>query len=231
MRTSIAGDFHFGNVNHKAVEEWLEHIKKTKPDRVIINGDLLDALDLSHYNRVPEFGDRWEDEIAYTNLFLDSLRDIYKGPLDIIEGNHSHRLKQLIWNNAPSLSGMSGFSVPERLRLKERNITWHPVQDGAAKYVDNYIEDQGFLVAHANLVRKGAGNTVRGLLDTYGTNIVQAHVHRLAIIYKRVYGRTLIGVEGGCMCSLTPPWMKQCDWQNGWVDLVDGVPELHYIKP
>lgn len=213
------------------VEEWLNHIKKTQPDRVIINGDLLDALDLSHYNRVPEFGERFDDEIAYANLFLDSLRDIYKGKIDIIEGNHSMRLKMLVWNNAPALSGMSGFSIPERLRLKERNIEWHDVQDGAAKFVDNYIEDQGFLVGHFNAARKGAGNTVRGLLDNYGTNIIQAHVHRLALIYKRVYNRTLIGVECGCMCSLTPPWMKQCDWQNGWVDVVNGVPELHYIRP
>ena len=229
LRTSVASDFHFGSVNHEAVEKWLEHIGSTKQDRIIIAGDLLDALDLSHYNHVPEFGERWENELAYANLFLDTLRKVYGGKIDILEGNHCHRLKQLVWGNAPALSGMSGFSIPERLRLKERNIEWHDVQDGAAKFVDNYIEDQGFLVGHFNLARKGAGNTVRGLLDTYGTNIVQSHCHRLAVIYKRVYGRTMIGVECGCMCSLTPPWMKQTDWQNGWVDLVEGKPELYLV--
>lgn len=191
---------------------------------------MLDSNDLSHFNHVPEFGDRWDDELAYANLFLDSLREVYKGQIDIIEGNHSHRLKQLVWGNAPALSGMSGFSIPERLRLKERNIQWYDVQDGAAKFVDNYIKNvDGFIVGHFTPSKKGAGNTVRGLLDTYGTNVVQSHCHRLAVIYKRQLDRTLIGVECGCMCSLTPPWMKQCDWTNGWVDIVDGEPELHRV--
>lgn len=228
-RTSIASDFHFGGVNHEAVEEWLAHLKKTKPDRVIIAGDLLDAQELSHFNRVPEFGDKFDDEIAYTNLFLDSLREVYKGKIDILEGNHSMRLKQLVWCNAPALSGMSGFSIPERLRLKERNIAWHDVQKGAAKFVDNFIEDQGFLVSHMNLARKGAGNTVRGLMDKYNKNIIQAHVHRLAIIYKRTYESHLVGVECGCMCSLDPTWIRHPDWVNGWVDVIDGQPELHKI--
>jgi hypothetical protein len=207
----------------------LGHVRKVRPDRVIIAGDLLDALDLSHFNKVPEFGDRYDEEIAYANLFLDALRAVYRGQIDIIEGNHEMRLKQLVWGNAPALSGMSGFSISERLQLKERGIGWHEVQDGAAKFVDNYIEDQGFLVGHFNIARKGAGNTVRGLLDTYGKNIVQSHCHRMALIYKRQYDRTLIGVECGCMCSLKPTWMKQTDWSNGFVDLVDGVPEMHPI--
>ena len=231
IRTSIASDFHFGGVNHEAVETWLRHLKETKPDRVIIAGDLLDAQRLSKFDKVPGFGDTFEDELSYTRLFLKSLREIYIGKVDIICGNHDLRFKQLLWRNAEELSGMSGFTIPELLHFEEFGITYHDIPDGAAKFIDNYIEDQGFLIGHFNLARKGAGNTARGLLDTYGANIVQSHCHRMALIYKRQYDRTLIGVECGCMCSLTPPWMKQTDWANGWVDLVDGIPELHYITP
>lgn len=184
---------------------------------------------MAKFDKVPGFGDTVDEEVSYANLFLDSLREVFKGEIILIEGNHSLRFKQLVWKNYEEMGGSTGYTVSERLRLKERNIKFIEIQDGAANFVDNYIEDQGFLVGHFNLARKGAGNTVRGLLDTYGKNIVQAHCHRMALIYKRQYDRTLIGVECGCMCSLTPPWMKQTDWTNGFVDLVDGVPEMHPI--
>jgi hypothetical protein len=85
------------------------------------------------------------------------------------------------------------------------------------------------LIGHFNSVRKGSGNTARGLIQKYCKNIVQAHVHRLAQIYQTVYDTTLVGIECGCMCTLKPNWIRYPDWQNGYVDIVDGEPELHKL--
>ena len=47
-------------------------------------------------------------------------------------------------------------------------------------------------------------------------SIIQAHVHRLAMVYRTQPTRELVGVEGGCMCSLTPTYMEYADWQQGF---------------
>ena len=229
MRTTCGNDFHFGDINHEAVEAFLTHCKDKQSDKIILQ-ELLDAHRLSSFNKVPGFGDTFEEEIAYTKIFLKKLREVCpKSIIIYIESNHEIRFKQLIWNNVQEMSGLSGFSIPELLHLEELNIQWVPIQEGAAKFVDNFVEDQGFLIGHFNAVRKGSGNTVRGLMAKYGRNIIQGHVHRLAQIYQTVYDKTLVGVESGCLCSLHPSWMKYPDWQNGWVDIVDGKIELHAI--
>jgi hypothetical protein len=230
MRTSICSDLHFGEVNHSAVERYLEHVKSVQPDKIIIAGDLLDAARLGSFDKVPGFGDTFQDEISYARLFLRKLREVCpKSIIILLEANHELRFKILIWKNVEEMSGLSGFSIPELLGLEELKIDWVPMQDGAARFVDTFVEDQGFLIGHFNTVKKGAGNTVRGLMQKYGTNIIQAHVHRLAQIYQRVMNKQLIGIECGCLCTLNPKWVKYPDWQNGYVDIIDGIPDLQRL--
>lgn len=226
MRTICANDFHFGDVNHEAVEKLLEHCQEKQPDKIILQ-EILDSYRLSSFNKVPGFGDTFADEIAYAKIFLKKLREVCpKAKIIYIESNHEIRFKQLIWNNVEEMSGLSGFSIPELLGLKELDIEWKGMKDGAAKFVDNFVEDQGFLIGHFNRVRVGSGNTVRALIQKYGRNIIQGHVHRLAQIYQRVYDKTLVGVESGCLCNLNPSWMMYPDWQNGFVEILDGVPRI-----
>ena len=230
MRTSICSDLHFGDVCHEAVEKWLSHVKEVQPDKIIIAGDLLDAARLGSFDKVPGFGDTFQDEISYARLFLKKLREVCpKAKIILIEANHEIRFKILIWKNVEEMSGLSGFSIPELLGLKELEIEWVPIQDGAARFVDNFVEDQGFLIGHFNSVKRGAGNTVRGLMQKYGTNIIQAHVHRLAQIYQRVMDKQLVGIECGCLCNLNPKWIKYPDWQLGYADIIDGVAHIEQL--
>lgn len=228
MKTSIAGDFHFNYVNHKLVEKWLTHLAKNKFDKVIINGDLLDSTRLAHFDLVPDWGDTFLEEVAYVKNFLNELRRVHKGAIQYVEGNHCMRLRIMLLKNAPMLYGFKDFTLPALLNLNKYDIEFIPVQEGASKFTDVYVEDQGFLVGHFNAVAPRSGGTARKLLDKYQQNIIQAHVHRGGIIYHTVLNKTLIGVEGFCMCNPNPFWAKLMDWQNGWVDLIDREPVLHH---
>lgn len=231
MRTSIAGDFHIPYQDTELVRKWFEHIQKTKPDRVILNGDLIDATDISlKFKSVPNEEVAFEDELEGAREFLRTLRHYTDGEIVLITGNHEFRLRSYINTLSPKLVRIGACkTLDELLELDRVEVDYIDVPDNFATFQDNYFENQDFLVGHFNMARTGLAATSKGLMEKYGKNILQSHVHRLSMIAKWQYEGQLIGVEGGCMCNLNNNYRRNANWQNGWVDLIDNEVELHAI--
>lgn len=90
MKTVIAGDFHYPFLAEKPYAEFLCLLQEIKPDKIYLNGDLLDCWEISRLRVIRR--DNPEAEIIY------------------IAGNHEFRLNQYIIRNAPHL-----FSVVPHL--------------------------------------------------------------------------------------------------------------------
>jgi len=226
-RTSIAGDFHIPYQDTELVNKWLQHIKDTNPDRVIINGDLMDAGMLSKFDKVPGIDQSFKAEVELTKTFFESLRKVTDNEIVYLEGNHSFRLKKYLIDCAPELWEFEELSLESLLDLERFDVEYIGLDEKYSTFQDNYFENQDFLIGHFSLARTGLGATAKGLMEKYGKNIWQAHVHRFAYLAKWQYDKQIIGVEGGCMCKLDNNYRRNVNWQAGFGDIVDGEVEMH----
>lgn len=228
MFTTIISDIHIPFQDDKAISEWFRHLTKNKINKVIINGDLIDCYDLSSFDKVPKKGKSFYEEIEETKQFLFELRKRFHGQVIYLEGNHSFRLRKYLMKIAPELYDMVSLDLQTLLELDGFKIDWVPAAE-TTKFTDNFIEHDGFLIGHFSVVSQKSGYTATKLIEKYGNNIIQGHVHRLGMVYKTMPGKTLIGIEGGCLCDTNPVYMRYPNWQKGFVDLINGEPVLHYL--
>ena len=189
----------------------------------------MDVATISKYDKVPGIEVNFQAELELTKKFLSALRKVTKNEIIYITGNHEFRLKKYLISIAKELWELNSLALDELLDLEHYKISYVDLDDRYSGFQDNYIEIQDFLVGHFNVARAGLGATGRALIEKYGRSIVQAHVHRIAMVAKWQFDRQIVGVEGGCMCKMDNNYRRNANWQRGWVDLIDGEVELHAI--
>ncbi len=189
----------------------------------------MDIATISKFDKVPGSDVSFQAEVDLTKKFLGALRHITKKEIIFITGNHEFRLKKYLISIAKELWELDSLALDELLDLNQFNISYVDLDDRYPTFQDNYIEIQDFLVGHFNIARSGLGATSRALIEKYGRSVVQAHVHRIALVAKWQYDKQIVGVEGGCMCKMDNNYRRNANWQRGWTDLVDGEVELHAI--
>ena len=207
-------DLHFPFVHDGALEKSLSLIEREEPDCIIIGGDLIDAWEISKFDRVPNFSKLLKEEITLAWSFLSDLRK--KHPLaDIFytEGNHDFRIKSYVIRNAPAL--YDADFLPQQLQLNQLRIKWIASKEGSARWTDTYVDVDGIKLGHFDRVNQGAGQTVRQLMLKKGGSFVQGHIHRAAIIYFRNIDEELsFGVENPCLAK-DPFYGSVTDFQRG----------------
>lgn len=177
-----------------------------KPDVIALNGDIVDMYSVSDFDKDPLTQARLEDEIALAEELMGRLSNI---PGKVwLGGNHEDRLRRYIWRHAQAFAGLSELSFQRLFRLADYGFGW--VDYGEFTMLGK------LLVTHGDLVRVHSGMTARAHFDKHGTNILTGHTHRLGAYYRTRRGRPYVAYENGCLCSLTPEYVKYPDWQNGF---------------
>jgi len=231
MRTSIAGDFHIPYQDVELVDKWIEHVKEKKPERVIINGDLFDFERLSlKFKSIPGHGMSCDDELKLGKEFFETLRSFYDGDIVYLTGNHEFRLRSYYINKSEELYAGYEDHMERELEMERLDIQFLDVPSNYATFQDNYFElENEFLCGHFDMARTGLASTAVGLMQKFGMSIIQAHVHRISRVGRWQYRGTQHAVEGGCMCKVENNYRRNANWEQGWVDLVDGKPELYPV--
>ncbi|MDA2921156.1 metallophosphoesterase, partial [Desulfobacterota bacterium AH_259_B03_O07] len=214
----VANDLHVPHHDEKALKLLERFLVDQQPDVFIINGDFLDMWEVSQFDRVPKFGKSLTQELKEGRKMLQRFRKILpKAKIIYIEGNHDFRLRKYLIRNAPELYGLPGLSIPDLLGLKELNIIYKPVKEGANKFSDNWIRLGDLYVGHWDKVNKHAGYTAKNLLDDKGVSLLQGHTHRHGVSARRyVDGKELIGIENFCLCRLDPYYISKPNWSQGF---------------
>lgn len=190
----------------------------------------MDMWELSSFDKVPKGSNSFVEEVNLTKTFLGELKRITDCQITYTTGNHEFRLKKYLIGQAPELWELDTLNVETLLGLDNLDIEFVDLPDSCSRFQDVWVLDQDYYVGHFNLVRGASGATAKALVDKYGVNIIQAHVHRGGVYYKKmITGQVLVGVEGYCMCNLDPSYMRNPNWQGGWVDLIDNEPILHHL--
>lgn len=218
-KTVVAGDMQFPYADKKAIALLYEFLRDEQPNTIILNGDIIDFYPLSDYDRSPFLRADLENELKHTRDFLLNLKTICpNAQIKIVEGNHEFRLKKYLFRRAPDLAPL--LTLEKILGLDALGIEYYGIDKEKAKYVDNFIEHEGFLVGHFNKVNQHSAYTAKAILEKYNKNIIQSHTHRAGAYYKRSYTGVLEAYEIGSLCSQAPHYNTFPNWQLGFALLL-----------
>lgn len=227
--TVIAGDFHIPFHHKDAVHNLIEMLGDVQPDKIVLNGDILDCYSLSDFAKKPVGMPSFQDEIDQT---VDILKDIRNqcpnADITFMEGNHEKRLERVILRT-PSLYGLKVLNLADLLGLRDLNIK-HVGYPG-------YVQIGALTVKHGDTVSNQSGSTGRKEIENKGfDHVVMGHVHRVGWYHKTGYRRHQQALENGglfdksqCEYDPNPNWqMGFCvAWTRG--DEVELCPI--YISP
>jgi hypothetical protein len=216
----LYGDTHGQYIDPEAEAVFLSVLRDVAPDIVVHVGDLVDAYNLSSFDRDPLRKESLQDEIDAGRTHLARVRAVVPGAhFRLLEGNHEDRLRRTLWRaDGPAREVLSLQTVrdavtwPALLRLDDLGIEFtsafdQPLADLLPK----------FILKHGNVVRKWSGWSAKGEWERYGKSGASGHVHRLGMFFHRDWNGNHVWAETGCLCSLNPDYMRDPDWQQGFV--------------
>jgi hypothetical protein len=216
---------------HAAACAWL---RKNKPDRGIICGDILDYDAVSRHRKNPQ----WKAEAqectdgAYT-LLRGYVQASPNTRWQLLSGNHEDRMRNAVIDNLAGIYGLTQGIAPDEergeavlsvihlLRLDELGIEWVG-SDG--EYAHEQIKISPHLAArHGWIARKGSGASAVATLDALRYSVFIGHCHRQAMVAHTAYDidgtpRNLVGVEIGTMARIRGGlgYAVNANWQQGF---------------
>jgi UDP-2,3-diacylglucosamine pyrophosphatase LpxH len=209
----VINDLHIPYESADIVNAVLSLANSVQPERLYINGDLVDMWEISSHSKNTKSGTQLADEIRLANSYLDTMRNkLPNTEIVYIFGNHEHRFARFIADNAVELYGLSGLTLAEQLKLKERDIQL--VYSGLRESYIRAYDD--LVIGHFDRVNAHSAYTAKTLVDKYGASIIQGHTHRVGYHAKSTLADTFHGYENGCMCDLNPVYSLSPNWQHGF---------------
>lgn len=216
--TAVIGDVHIPAHDPEAVDLVLEWLTDHPVDRVILNGDIIDAYEISRWIQPGNRGPGLAHEIEEGRAFLASIREAIgpKAEITWIEGNHCYRFKSYIANEAPAIAGLNhNVTLEAQLGFDEFGVDF--VECPGSRWFSVYVEAApGVLVGHFNKTSINAGYAVKGLLDKYGASVITGHGHCMGTSHRTHHDGPIWGYEGGCLCDLNPTYCEPSHWAQGF---------------
>ncbi len=209
----VYGDTHFPFQDDKAVDLMIQVSKDIKPDMVIINGDLIDFYSISSFRKLKPDAIRFKEELRMSIVHLDLMRGLHPNARFIFNmGNHEDRLPNYLADNAQELMDLNCLDIAQLFEFARLDITLNrAVNRESYQRINNNL-----LIGHFAKVNKYSAYTAKALIEAKGMSLIQGHTHRLGSHYRTWVKREVVGIESGCLCSLTPEYLRDPDWQQGF---------------
>lgn len=216
---------------HAAACEWL---RRNKPSRGILLGDLLDLDAVSRHRPNPEWAATMQECVDSAYSVLRGFVQASPGTRwQMVSGNHEDRLRNAIIDHLRGVYGVTQakapgeerreavLSVKHLLRLDELGIEW---VGGDGEYAHEQIKVSPHLAArHGWIARKGSGASAKATLDHLRYSCVIGHTHRQGIVFHTAHDidgtpLQLVGVEAGTMAKVRGGlgYAVAADWQAGF---------------
>ena len=204
----VANDFHGQFRDKKVFSMFLNFIKREKPDRVVLAGDVTDFYSISRFDKDPARKESLQEELddCY-NVLVDIRNAAPDARIDFIEGNHEARLKKYLWSTAKALATLRSLEIESLLELKKLGI----------KYETDGIWLGDLFVYHGTIVRPKASYSAHAELLKNGCSGMSGHTHRDGKAAVRHRGGQLCWWENFCMCQLDAEYIRGiANWTQGW---------------
>lgn len=218
---------------HVAACAWL---RKNRPDRGVICGDLLDYDTVSRHRKNPTWTrDAQECVDASYSILRAYIQASPNTRWQLLSGNHEDRMRNAVIDHLSGVYGLARATPPEEergeavlsvahlLRLDELGVEWVGSED---EYSHAQIKVSPHLAArHGWIARKGSGASAVATLDSLRHSVFIGHCHRQAMVFHTAYDidgapKELVGVEIGTMSKIAGglgyvPGGRP-DWQQGF---------------
>jgi UDP-2,3-diacylglucosamine pyrophosphatase LpxH len=182
-RLFFISDLHAPYEDKRAVALTFDALEHFKPDVVVVMGDFVDCLAVSHFSKDPARVYGLEHEIRHAQKLLDRIeakRKIY------VAGNHEDRLQRYLMEKAPEV--IPFVNIPKLLDLEAKGWEYVPYKDSTRIGKLHITHDVG---------SAGRYNVYKAL-DSFQANVVTGHTHRLAYIVEGdALGSSQVSVQFG----------------------------------
>jgi hypothetical protein len=212
-RTVVASDLHFGCHDEAALEVLLQTIAVVRPERLLLNGDVVDLLAISKYPKDARPGRTWalRDEVAALHAFLhraETLGAAWDMAIaEVDDSNHSGNTSRGRWwrylsDRCPELLGHA--DAEEHLSYAR----WFFPAWSRIRLIPAPVLPGGLFVTHGEIVRKHGAYSARAHGEKWLHSVLHGHTHRVGQSVRRVptvgaRGEGLIrAFEAGCLCRL-----------------------------
>ena len=200
-------------MNYQAVSLALQIVEDFDPDVRITGSDGVDFYSLSSFDKDPK-------RISSVQEELDSWAATQRSWLSaspnatnyFIIGNHEDRLRRWLCKH-PGLHGLNALSFESLFQFDKLNIQMGD-KDGLEVSFYNKL-----LITHGSMVRKFSAYTARGEAEKirYSMSVMTGHTHRGGRFFTTTRDGICEAVECFCLCSMTPEYVCNPDWQHGIV--------------
>jgi predicted phosphodiesterase len=233
-RIVVVSDTQIPYEDRRALRNVVSFIANYKPDEVVHIGDLMDYPQPSRWSKDTraEFeGSVFADSEVAKKTFLGPLRDVYSGPIKVIEGNHDLRPREYLEKNAPALAESESFHFENLLDFNGFGIE---AIRGFYDFAPGWVMTHGHLGLPLSNI---AGRSAMRAANKTGKSVVQGHTHRLGQCSESFgyQGKTTTrtGVEVGNLMDIKKAgYLKTgaANWQKGFgimhVNGANVTPEL-----
>lgn len=208
----VMGDWHVPYEDRAALACVIKLGVLINPDKIILEGDILDMWQLSKFDKEPSRQYRIDKDIKQTYDRLMELRDTFpKAQIIYLFGNHEDRLRRYRWRVARELNSLKMLKLENLLKLDDLHIKYYTRDK-------DVHQENALLFTHGSVVSQDSGATARRMVRKYGMSLVMGHTHRLGSYYKTDFPGVKGGWENGCLCdpTLAKEWGQGFpDWQQG----------------
>lgn len=188
-----------------ALETTLRLIETVKVDEIILNGDIADCYALSDFDKNPLTRHGLQREIDEVEKLLKRVTNI--APTTWLGGNHEDRLRRILWKN-PEFADLHTLRFENLFNLTHYGVKWKPYGGS--------VNLGKLLVTHGFLIRSASGASAKATFERIGGSVLVGHTHRLGIYYRTNRKGVHAAYENGCLCRLTPEYVQDPDWQQGF---------------
>jgi hypothetical protein len=206
---------------------YLSALRDLRPDCALLNGDTLEAVEISRHPKIPGWTEPLQSELDFKREMFRQIREDAKFKGDLIDtgGNHDtgDRLAHYLTQVAPALAGLRCLRVDELLGLDEFNVQ---LAHGGTILSPSGQEDQkpGLLLFDFYRVHHGHRlgiNPAHQELKDAGRSGQSGHTHRADMAFgttERDEGMSWMVTPMGARHELGRSYIKSptcTGWQRG----------------
>lgn len=182
-------DLHCPYNDKRATELMFDALEGFQPDTVVVMGDFVDCLAVSHWSKDPRRKFSLEEELEIGKAYLDRITATKKV---YIAGNHEDRLQRYLQDKAPEMLAFN--DIPRLLDLRAKGWSYVPYKSYTTIGKMHLTHDVG---------SAGRYNVFK-TLDTFQASVITAHTHRLGYVVEG-------DATGGCQVSAQFGWLGDVD--------------------
>jgi hypothetical protein len=214
---------HIDETCHKLICQWLG---EEQPDRIHVNGDLLDFSTISRHRQRDGYAQSVNDCLQSAFNTLRDYRDACPDArITLLRGNHCERIEHALIDNLKELHRITAadddtpaLSLEKLLHLDLLHV----------EYIDEAWDRAKTQIGKRLTIRHGFAtgqNVGSKMLSKLAGSNVQGHTHRLSLTYRTHHTmrdeeptETRLAAEVPCLCQIDDGlgYMNgEADWQQG----------------